>query len=77
MKAETLRDMLHKVPFVPFGVRMDNGATYPVAHPDYLLIVPGGEHVVVAEDSGRFHILDLPHISSITLQKSGRKKSAS
>lgn len=68
MKAETLRELIHKVPFAPFGIRMDNGTSYPVAHPDYLFVVPGGEHVIVAEDTGRFHILDLPHIRSIALK---------
>ncbi len=73
MTDRTLRELLHRAPFVPFSIRMDNGSAYPVVHPDYLLLVPGGEHAIVAEDDGRFHILDLPHVSSVVLQKKTKR----
>lgn len=76
MRAETLRELLHRVPFVPFGIRMDNGAVHPVAHPDYLFLIPGGEHAVVAEDNGRFHILDVNHVSSVAVPRSRKRPGA-
>lgn len=69
MTAETLRELIHKAPFAPFHIRMDNGATHLVRHPDYLFLVPGGHYAVVAEDNNRFHILDIPHISAVTVSE--------
>lgn len=72
MNAETLRELIHKSPFAPFHIRMDNGAAHLVRHPDYLLLVPGGHYAIVAEDNGRFHILDMPHISAVSVQETVR-----
>jgi len=76
VKTKDLRELLHRLPFVPFTLRMDSGAGYLVPHPDYLLLVPGGEHAVVAELDGRFHILDVEHISGVTVQKPARRRAA-
>jgi hypothetical protein len=37
-----LQQVLHAQPFVPFAVRMGDGRTYIVRHPDSLAIPPGG-----------------------------------
>jgi hypothetical protein len=33
-----LRDALHAQPFVPFAVRLTDGCTYTVRHPDFIAI---------------------------------------
>jgi hypothetical protein len=67
MNAATLREMLHKNPFHPFEIVMDNGQTHPVRHPDYLFVMAPADRAIVVEESGHFHILDLPHVTSLTV----------
>lgn len=45
MNAAPPRKLIHKTPFAPFHIRMDNG---------------------------RFHILDIPHISAVSVQETVR-----
>ena len=43
-----LQQVLHAQPFRPFAVRMGDGRTYVVKHPDFLAIPPGGRAREVA-----------------------------
>ena len=61
-----LHQVLHAQPFVPFAVRMGDGRTYIVKHPDFLAIPPGGrarEAVLYTEgptpEEPRLHHIDL------------------
>jgi hypothetical protein len=61
-----LQQVLHAQPFVPFAVRMGEGRTYIVKHPDFLAIPPGGrvrEVVLYTEgptpEEPRLHHIDL------------------
>jgi len=53
---------------------MDNGQAHAVPHPDYLFLPPSGEPVIVAENSGQVHILDIPHISALTVLPRSRSR---
>jgi hypothetical protein len=47
MTTEQLRSARRSVPFWPFTIRMADGKTFSIAHPDFLSISPAGRTVVV------------------------------
>ena len=44
-----IREALHKQPFEPFSIRLADGRTLPVPHPDFVALTPR-RIIVVAED---------------------------
>lgn len=44
---------------LPFVLRMADGKEYPVPHPDYISLHPGGKFATVYDDEGHFFILPL------------------
>jgi hypothetical protein len=53
MTIEKLRAVLLATPFRPFTIRMADGRSFPIPHPDFLFITPAGRTVIVAhEDDG-------------------------
>lgn len=44
-----LREALHKQPFEPFVIRLADGRSLPVPHPDFVAVAPR-RAIVVAED---------------------------
>jgi hypothetical protein len=40
------------MPFVPFGVRTTDGQEYPVPTIGHIYLPPGGNRVVISDDSG-------------------------
>ena len=45
-----IRETLHRTPFVPFSLKLADGRSLPVPHPDFVAIGPRSI-VVVAEDN--------------------------
>jgi hypothetical protein len=41
-----IRTMLAARPFRPFRLRLNDGRTYDVNHPDYLIMGPNGRHII-------------------------------
>jgi hypothetical protein len=61
MRAESLREMLHALPFQPFTVHVVSGASYLIDHPEVAWLTRGGRtlYVSLAEGEGeRVFILD-------------------
>jgi hypothetical protein len=50
MKIAGVRDALHKQPFEPFAIRLADGRSLSVPHPDFVAIAPR-RVIVVAEDA--------------------------
>lgn len=71
MTRESVREWTQRLPFIPFVIRMSNGAKYPVRHSD--LVVPTLDVVLVAimdhdrQDRAwdRFRMLSMLHITHI------------
>lgn len=42
MYVDAIRSLLHRRPFVPFELRLSDGRTIVVRHPDMLVLNPGG-----------------------------------
>ena len=55
---DQVRDAMHSVPFVPFTVRLVDGRSFTVRHPDFISVPshPRGRSVVIHEDRRVNHI---------------------
>jgi len=49
MDIQAIREALHRQPFEPFSIRLADGRSLPVPHPDFVALGPR-RIVVVAED---------------------------
>jgi hypothetical protein len=57
--AESIRELLHATPFVPFTVHMADQQAVTVPHPDFASLTPGGGLLFVFSTGDRFQILHL------------------
>ena len=59
MTIEQFRTTLHLQPFRPFTIRMADGRSFNVAHPDFVAQSPTGRTVVVFHEDDSYSLLDL------------------
>lgn len=59
MTTEQFRTTLHLQPFRPFTIRMADGRTFPVSHPDFVAQSPSGRTVIVIQPDDSYSVLDL------------------
>ena len=66
-----IRDALHKQPFEPFVIRLADGRSLPVPHPDFVAL---GKRriVVVSRDDSTAMVEPLLIVSLDTLPRTGR-----
>jgi hypothetical protein len=50
MSTDAVRDALHKQPFQPFIIRLADGRSVYVAHPDFVAVSPRRVHVISPVD---------------------------
>jgi len=67
MMLEQIRTAHRAAPFRPFTLRMADGRTFPVRHPDFLFLGPDRRTVFVANDDGSVNILDVLLMTEIDL----------
>ncbi|HZD40634.1 MAG TPA: hypothetical protein VE131_07925 [Terriglobales bacterium] len=70
------REILHAAPFQAFTIHMADGRSLPVAHPDFIAIMPDGETIIVVsakEKKPSFALVDVPLITQLDVQ--GARKS--
>ena len=58
-----LREALRRQPFEPFSIRLADGRSLPVAHPEFVAVAPH-RLIVVAEDSS-WSVVEPPLIVSL------------
>jgi hypothetical protein len=63
MDVEGLREALHKEPFEPFTIRMADGRSLPVPHPDFLAVAP--RRVVLVGEDASWSVLEPRLIASL------------
>lgn len=51
MDIQGIREALHRQPFEPFSIRLADGRSLPVPHPDFVAVGPRRMVVVAADDS--------------------------
>ena len=62
MNPDSIRQLLRAQPFEPFEIRMSNGDTYPVRHPENVL--PTGSRLVWVDPAADIiNVLSLLHIN--------------
>ncbi len=66
MEAKRLRQRLKARPFKPFVLHVSELASYQVPHPDWAMLNPQGETMVVMDDDGGFMWVDTKHVTRIT-----------
>jgi hypothetical protein len=59
MTIEQFRMMLRQQPFKPFTIRMADGRTFDVSHPDFVAQSQSGRTVIVTQPDDSFSVLDL------------------
>jgi hypothetical protein len=60
MTINSLRDVLHAVPFQPFTIRLADGRSVPVPHPGFVVVTGGVRTAIVASHiEDHFTIIDL------------------
>lgn len=64
MTGDTVKEWLKKEPFEAFEIRMSNGATYQVRHPEFAFVLKSNV-VIVHPESDRVFVCALLHIASI------------
>ncbi len=70
MRLQDLRNLVHHRPFQPFRVRMSNGETYEVQHPELVVVGRSWLHLFFEDPeikgvADRFKFLSLLHIVEI------------
>jgi hypothetical protein len=58
---EQVREAMHRAPFLGFDIRLVDGRSYHVPHPDFLAVPqsPRGRDLLLHDATGRTHRIDL------------------
>jgi hypothetical protein len=67
---EKLRAAHRAAPFRPFTIRMADGRSFLIPHPDFLFINPSGRTVIVAHQDDSYNIIDLLLMTEIEVAAS-------
>ena len=65
MTFEQIKVEKEQAPFRPFTLFLSDQRQFPIKHPDFLWLVPGGRTVALAREDGAVEILDLVHVTSL------------
>lgn len=68
MNLEKLRDTLHQQPFRPFTIRMTDGRSFDVRHPDFVALSPAGRSAIVWKENGGYSLLDMRLMCEVQVQ---------
>jgi len=74
MTIQQLRAAIRAVPFRPFTVHMADGRSFPVPHPDFLLMSPSGRMAFAFGQEDECSILDLLLMTEIELSEMAATK---
>ena len=76
MTLEQVRNLHSAQPFQPFVIHMADGRSIPVSSREFIMTVPSGRTLVVAETEDRVHFIDLLLVTDleVTSQSNGKRK---
>ena len=80
MRIEEITNLLKRTPFEPFGIYMSDGSSYPVRHPDQVIVTPRAVYVGIGVNGPKsiaqnVVICDIIHITRLgPLTKRATKK---
>ena len=64
MVIESIREFNRAIPFVPYKICMASGERYSVPHPDFIMVSPRGNYVIVVDAKDRPH-----HLNAIVIER--------
>jgi hypothetical protein len=70
MTVEQFKSTLRLQPFRPFTIRMADGRTFDVAHPDFVAQSPTGRTVIVFQEDDSYSLLDLLLMTEVEVHSS-------
>jgi len=59
MTSEQLKATVRQQPFRPFTIRMVDGRTFAVTHPDFVMVSPTGRTAILFEPDDSYRVVDL------------------
>jgi hypothetical protein len=59
MTSEQLKATLRQQPFRPFTIRMIDGQSFTVSHPDWAIVSPTGRTAILFEPDDSYSVVDL------------------
>jgi hypothetical protein len=76
MTIERLRELYNAEPFQPFIIHLADGREVPVHHRDFIMAVPSGRTIIVAQPDDSVNIIDLLLVTDLELnrRKNGRQR---
>jgi hypothetical protein len=69
MTIEQLRNAYQVQPFRPFTIHLADGRQLPVEHREFIMSVPGGRTIVVAQPDETVNIVDLLLITDLEFKR--------
>jgi hypothetical protein len=70
MTTEQFRSTLRQQPFRPFTIRMADGRTFDVPHPDFVAPSPSGRTVIVFQADDSYSALELLLMTEVEVHAS-------
>jgi hypothetical protein len=77
MTTEALQRLHTARPFQPFNLRLGDGQSLPVLHPEFLAYAPKSRTATVYQDDGSFQIVDLLLVTGLEVRngrRAGKRK---
>ena len=65
MTSEQLKATIRQQPFRPFSIRMVDGRSFSVAHPDWVMVSPTGRTAIIFEKDDSYSVVDLMLMSEL------------
>jgi hypothetical protein len=71
MTIEQLRTLYNTQPFQPFVIHLADGRAVPVHHREFMMTVPSGRTILVAQPDDTVNIIDLLLVTDIEFKPNG------
>lgn len=74
MTIEQVQTLYKAQPFRPFVLHLADGRQVPVLHRDFIMAVPSGRTLIIAQPDDTLNIIDLLLVTDIELKPNGSGK---
>ena len=71
MTIERIRELYNAQPFQPFLIHLADGCSVPVHHREFMMSVPSGRTLFVAQPDDSVNIIDLLLVTDLELKPAG------
>ena len=75
MTIERLKELYEATPFKPIVIHLADGREIPVRHRDFIMAIPSGRTIYVAQPDDTVNIIDLLLVTDVELKgRNGARK---